>query len=53
MRRTAGALVAILPMYYGEPERYAAVMQHAIALNASFFHTERMMSQYVTRAYFS
>lgn len=44
---------SILPLYYGEPERYAAVMQHAIALNASFFNTERMMSQYVTRAYFS
>lgn len=44
---------AILPAYYAEPERYLAVMQHAIALNASFFNTERMMSQYVTRAYFS
>lgn len=43
----------ILPMYYGEPNRFAAVRQHAIALNASFFNTERMMSQYVTRAYFS
>lgn len=44
---------AILPMYYREPVSYTAVMQHAIALNASFFNTERMMGQYVTKAYFS
>lgn len=42
----------ILPMYCHEPDRYAEVMRHAIALNASFFNTERMLSQYITRAYF-
>jgi starch phosphorylase len=43
----------IVPMYYREPGRYLRVMQGAIVLNASFFNTERMMHQYITRAYFS
>jgi starch phosphorylase len=42
----------ILPLYYGERERYVDVMKHAIALNASFFNTERMVDQYVRKAYF-
>jgi starch phosphorylase len=43
----------IVPMYYREPARYLRVMQGAIVINASFFNTERMMHQYVTKAYFS
>jgi starch phosphorylase len=43
----------IVPIYYREPDRYVRVMQGAIVLNASFFNTERMMHQYVTKAYFS
>jgi starch phosphorylase len=43
----------IVPMYYRDPGRYLRVMQGAIVLNASFFNTERMMHQYVTKAYFS
>ena len=27
-------------------------MRHAIALNGSFFNTQRMLQQYVLRAYF-
>lgn len=42
----------IIPMFYNEEERYAEVMRNAIALNGSFFNTERMLSQYITRAYF-
>jgi starch phosphorylase len=42
----------ILPMFCNEPDRYAEVMRHSIALNASFFNTERMLSQYITKAYF-
>lgn len=43
----------IVPMFYREPDRYLRVMQGAIVLNASFFNTERMMHQYITKAYFS
>ncbi|MDE2309334.1 MAG: alpha-glucan family phosphorylase [Betaproteobacteria bacterium] len=42
----------ILPMFYDETGRYAEVMRSAIALNGSFFNTQRMLSQYVAKAYF-
>jgi glycogen phosphorylase len=41
----------ILPLYYKEPEKFARVMRSAIALNASFFNTQRMISQYVRNGY--
>ena len=42
----------ILPLYYGLPFAYAEVMRSAIALNGSFFNTQRMVGQYVHNAYF-
>ena len=42
----------ILPLYYGERDRYIDVMRHCIALNGSFFNTHRMIQQYVVKAYF-
>jgi starch phosphorylase len=42
----------ILPLFYGERERFIDVMLHAIALNGSFFNTHRMIQQYVLKAYF-
>ena len=41
----------ILPMFYKEPSAYVQVMQHAIAINGSFFNTQRMVQQYITDAY--
>jgi glycogen phosphorylase len=41
----------ILPLFYEERNRYLAVMQHAIAINGSFFNTQRMVQQYITDAY--
>lgn len=41
----------ILPMFYGRPNRYTEVMRYAIALNGSFFNTQRMVLQYLTNAY--
>ncbi len=41
----------ILPMFYEDRNRYLAVMQHAIAINGSFFNTQRMVQQYITDAY--
>ncbi|HYL64983.1 MAG TPA: alpha-glucan family phosphorylase [Candidatus Methylomirabilis sp.] len=41
----------ILPMFYKEPAQYIQIMQHAIAINGSFFNTQRMVQQYVTDAY--
>lgn len=41
----------ILPMFYRDQDRYIDVMRNAIALNGSFFNTERMVDQYVRKAY--
>jgi starch phosphorylase len=41
----------ILPMFYGTPNRYTEVMRSAIALNGSFFNTQRMVQQYLANAY--
>jgi starch phosphorylase len=41
----------ILPLYYGEPFRWAELMRFTIALNASFFNTDRMIHEYITHAY--
>jgi starch phosphorylase len=41
----------ILPLYYNERARFLGVMQHAIAINGSFFNTQRMVQQYITDAY--
>lgn len=42
----------ILPMFLNARDQYVKVMAHCIALNGSFFNTQRMMQQYVQKAYF-
>jgi starch phosphorylase len=42
----------ILPLYYRDQDGYVDVMKNAIGLNGSFFNTERMVDQYVRKAYF-
>ncbi|HSF31700.1 MAG TPA: alpha-glucan family phosphorylase [Candidatus Tectomicrobia bacterium] len=41
----------ILPLYHHHPVGWTEVMRYAIALNASFFNTHRMMYQYAVHAY--
>lgn len=41
----------IVPMFYRRPEEYAQVMRTTISVNASFFNTQRMLSQYLRNAY--
>lgn len=41
----------IVPMFYGAPRVYAQIMRTTIAVNASFFNTQRMLSQYLRNAY--
>ena len=41
----------VMPTFYEHRERWIDVMRHAIALNASFFNTHRVVQQYVTSAY--
>ena len=42
----------ILPMYYRETPRFVDVMKHSIAINGSYFSTQRMVQDYIVRAYF-
>ncbi|MFW6148476.1 MAG: alpha-glucan family phosphorylase [Atribacterota bacterium] len=41
----------ILPIYYLHHNQWINIMRHCIAINASFFNTQRMVLQYVSNAY--
>jgi starch phosphorylase len=41
----------IMPMFYKRANAYAEVMRSAIALNGSFFNSQRMVEQYVANVY--
>ena len=42
---------AVVPCFYRDRPRFLGIMRNAIALNASFFNTQRMMLQYLYDAY--
>jgi starch phosphorylase len=42
---------AIVPMYYTNPAEFQDVAKNAIAMNAPFFSTQRMVEQYARLAY--
>jgi len=42
----------IIPKFYYHRNQWIDVMRHAIAINASFFNTHRMIQQYVLNAYY-
>jgi len=41
----------IAPMFYRDRDRWIDIMRQAIAFNASFFNTHRMVQQYAANAY--
>ncbi len=41
----------VVPLYYRDPQAYALVRRNAIALNGSYFNTQRMVEQYALGAY--
>jgi starch phosphorylase len=41
----------VLPTFYGDADRFTDIMRHAIALNGSFFHAQRMLQEYLAKAY--
>lgn len=43
---------SILPKFYHDRENWIRTMRSCIAINASFFNTNRMVQQYVLNAYF-
>ena len=42
----------VIPTYCQRPDDYLCIMQQVIALNASHFNTQRMMQEYILKAYF-
>ncbi|KAA3604442.1 MAG: hypothetical protein D8M57_17975 [Candidatus Scalindua sp. AMX11] len=42
----------ILPLFYQNRDRFIDIIRHCIAINGSFFNTQRMLQQYVVNAYF-
>lgn len=42
----------ILPLFYKDQGQWRRIMRSTIALNGSFFNTQRMLEQYVINAYF-
>jgi glycogen phosphorylase len=42
----------ILPLYYQNRQGWRKLMQTTIAMNGSFFNTQRMLEQYVSNAYY-
>lgn len=42
----------IVPLFYRDRERFIDMMLYAIAINGSFFNTQRMLQEYVLNAYF-
>ena len=41
----------VLPCFYQDRERFISIMRSAIVLNGAFFHTQRMVWQYLYNAY--
>ena len=42
----------IVPLFYNNKPGFIEIMRYSISLNGSFFNTQRMMQEYVLKAYF-
>ncbi len=43
----------IVPLFYHDRSRFMDIMAYCIAINGSFFNTQRMVQEYVLNAYFT
>lgn len=41
----------IIPMFYGDAQAWTTLMRHVLVVNASYFHTHRMLKNYAVTAY--
>ena len=41
----------IIPMFYQDRPQYVQIMRAALALNGSYFNTQRMLQEYLIKAY--
>ena len=44
---------SVLPYYHNHRDVFLDIMRHAIAINGSYFNTQRMVQEYVVRAYYA
>jgi len=44
---------AVVPLFYHDRGRFIDMMAYSIAINGSFFNTQRMVQEYVLNAYFN
>lgn len=42
----------VIPCFYARNGQFVDVMRYTIALNGSFFNAQRMLQQYVVKAYY-
>jgi glycogen phosphorylase len=42
----------IMPRFYADKDKWIKIMRRCIAINGSFFNTNRMVQEYVLNAYF-
>ncbi len=42
----------VMPTFYQRRDDFVHIMRHAIAINASHFNTQRMVQEYIVKAYF-
>lgn len=43
---------AVVPLFYDDRGPFMDMTAHSIAINSSFFNTQRMVQEYVLNAYF-
>jgi len=43
----------VIPLYYENREQFIDIMRRSIVLNGSYFNTQRMLQEYVIKAYFN
>ena len=43
----------VVPLFYHDRHRFMDMMAYSIAINGSFFNTQRLVQQYVLNAYFN
>jgi glucan phosphorylase len=41
----------VIPLFYRRHDGFIDIMRHAIALNGSFFTAQRMLQEYIIKAY--
>jgi starch phosphorylase len=41
-----------MPLFYGQRDVWRRIMRSTIAINGPYFNTQRMLMQYVSKAYF-